>query len=94
VSGAGKLISAALLVLFVSTSSWSAASFDPPEWAYPQIEDSFAPADWFPADHPLMPKVPVATGRKPDVRACSWCHLPNGLGHPQSGTSRACRRST
>jgi len=113
VSGAGKLISAALLVLFVSTSSWSAASFDPPEWAYPQsprdfkkdpddgkpkrlvgstrsytytqIEDSFAPADWFPADHPLMPKVPVATGRKPDVRACSWCHLPNGLGHPQSG---------
>jgi cytochrome c553 len=36
VSGAGKLISAALLVLFVSTSSCS--------YTYTQIEDSFAPA--------------------------------------------------
>jgi len=100
-------------MLLVSTTSWPAASFDPPQWAYPQaprgfkpdpddgqpkhvpgstrtytysqIEDSFAPADWFPTEHPLMPKVPVATGRRPDVRACSWCHLPNGLGHPQSG---------
>jgi cytochrome c553 len=50
-----------------------------------QIHDSFAPADWYPNEHPLMPVVPVATGRKPDVRACSWCHLPTGLGHPQSG---------
>ena len=111
-SGTGRLVIAALLVL-PSTSSWPAASFPPPEWAYPQptrdfkpdaddgkpkhlvgstraytysqIEDSFAPADWYPGDHPPMPKIPVATGRKPDVRACSWCHLPNGLGHPQSG---------
>jgi cytochrome c553 len=53
-------------------------------YTFTQIEDSFAPADWYPNDHPPMPQVPVATGRKPDVRACSWCHLPNGLGHPQS----------
>lgn len=55
--------------------------------SYPlaQIHDSFAPADWYPNDHPLMPETPVAKGRKPDLRACSWCHLPNGLGHPQSG---------
>ena len=33
-----------------------------------------------------MPLVPVATGRRPDVRACSWCHLPNGAGHPQSAS--------
>src|SRR6476660_8125607 len=55
-------------------------------YTFTQIEDSFAPADWYPEDHPAMPQVPVATGRKPDVRACSWCHLPNGLGHPQSSS--------
>jgi cytochrome c553 len=55
-------------------------------YTFMQIEDSFAPADWYPQDHPVMPQVPVATGRKPDVRACSWCHLPNGLGHPQSAS--------
>jgi len=54
-------------------------------YTYGQIEDSFAPAEWYPNDHPAMPKIPVASGRKPDVRACSWCHLPNGLGRPQSG---------
>src|SRR5262245_62510959 len=55
-------------------------------YTFTQIEDSFGPADWYPNDHPPMPQVPVATGRKPDVRACSWCHLPNGLGHPQSSS--------
>src|SRR5689334_8964423 len=55
-------------------------------YLFTQIEDSFAPADWYPNDHPPMPRVPVATGRRPDVRACSWCHLPNGLGHPQSSS--------
>jgi len=55
-------------------------------YTFTQIEDSFAPADWYPQDHPPMPQVPVATGRQPDVRACSWCHLPNGLGHPQSSS--------
>ena len=55
-------------------------------YTYQQIEDSFAPADWYPNEHPRMPDIPVAKGRKPDVRACSWCHLPNGLGHPQSGS--------
>src|SRR5262245_4117440 len=55
-------------------------------YTFSQIEASFGPADWYPGDHPPMPQVPVATGRKPDVRACSWCHLPNGLGHPQSSS--------
>ena len=48
-----------------------------------QIEDPFGPPDWFPDEHPLMPEV-VAHGRRPAVRACAQCHLPNGLGHPQS----------
>jgi cytochrome c553 len=58
-------------------------------YTYAQIEDSFAPADWYPTEHPKMPEVPVAKGRRPDLRACSWCHLPNGLGHPQSGSLAA-----
>ena len=53
-------------------------------YTYSQIEDAFNPADWYPREHPQMPAVPVAHGRKPNVQACSWCHLPNGLGHPQS----------
>ena len=58
-------------------------------YTFRQIEDSFAPADWYANDHPPMPRVPVATGRMPDLRACSWCHLPNGLGHPQSASLAA-----
>ena len=48
-----------------------------------QINDPFAPPDWYPNEHPPMPDV-VAHGRKPDVRACGQCHLPHGLGHPES----------
>jgi len=45
--------------------------------------DLFNPPDWFPAEHPQMPEV-VAKGRKPDVRACGYCHLPNGQGRPEN----------
>jgi cytochrome c553 len=48
-----------------------------------QIRDSYGPADWYPGDHPLMPEV-VAHGHKPDVRACSLCHYPNGKGRPEN----------
>lgn len=48
-----------------------------------QIEDDFGPPDWHPGDHPATPEV-VAKGRKPTVMACMKCHLPNGLGHPES----------
>ena len=48
-----------------------------------QIRDSYGPADWYPSDHPEMPEV-VAHGRKPDVRACSLCHYPNGKGRPEN----------
>ena len=48
-----------------------------------QIEDDFNPPDWFPQDHPPMPKV-VAHGTPPAVRACSKCHVSNGAGHPES----------
>ena len=48
-----------------------------------QIRDAFGPADWFPGDHPVMPEI-VAKGRRPDVRACSLCHMPNGKGRPEN----------
>ena len=50
-------------------------------YTVPQINDAFGPADWYPEDHPPMPEV-VAHGKRPAVRACALCHLPNGLGHP------------
>jgi len=49
----------------------------------PQIRDGFGPADWYPGDHPQMPEI-VAHGRKPDARACSLCHYPNGKGRPEN----------
>ena len=48
-----------------------------------QIRDAFGPADWYPGDHPTMPDV-VAHGKRPDVRACSLCHYPNGKGRPEN----------
>ena len=48
-----------------------------------QIRDGFGPADWFPSDHPPMPEI-VAHGKRPDVRACSLCHYPNGKGRPEN----------
>jgi cytochrome c553 len=48
-----------------------------------QIRDPFGPADWFPGDHPVMPPI-VAHGRRPNIMACSLCHLPNGKGRPEN----------
>src|SRR6516164_5701229 len=51
-----------------------------------QIANRYGPADWFPEDHPAMPDI-VAHGKesaKPQVYACSLCHLPNGNGRPEN----------
>ena len=56
----------------------SAASF---KWA--QARDLFFSPDWHPEDHPPLPTV-VATGRKPDVRACGSCHRSEGTGGPEN----------
>jgi cytochrome c553 len=48
-----------------------------------QVEDVNEPADWFPEDHPAMPDI-VRTGRQPGVRACAFCHMPNGKGRPSN----------
>ena len=47
------------------------------------IADLFTVPDWFPNQHPPMPR-PVREGRRPDVYACAYCHLPNGLGRPEN----------
>jgi cytochrome c553 len=52
-------------------------------FTYAQIQDPYAPADWFPGDHPQMPAV-VAKGNKPVVWACALCHYPNGKGKPEN----------
>ncbi len=50
-----------------------------------QTQDLFSVPDWHPADHPAMPEI-VSRGRKPDVFACGYCHLPNGLGRPENAS--------
>jgi cytochrome c553 len=47
------------------------------------IGDAFTVPDWFPNEHPPMP-TPVREGKRPDARACGYCHLPNGLGRPEN----------
>lgn len=48
-----------------------------------EATDIFNPPDWYPEDHPPMPEI-VAHGRRPAVRACGYCHLPNGLGRTEN----------
>jgi cytochrome c553 len=50
-----------------------------------QVVDRFAPPDWHPSGHPSMPDV-VAHGRTPNLFACAYCHLPNGMGRPENAT--------
>lgn len=48
-----------------------------------QVDSGYEVADWYPDEHPPMPRV-VANGGQPPVRACAMCHLPSGNGHPES----------
>jgi cytochrome c553 len=50
-----------------------------------QIRDLFSVPDWHPEDHPPLPRI-VADGRRSDVFACGYCHLPNGLGRPENSS--------
>ena len=49
----------------------------------PELTNLFSAPDWRPEDHPPMPEV-VARGRRPDVAACGYCHLPTGNGRPEN----------
>ena len=49
-----------------------------------QIANQYAPADWYPGDHPVMPEI-VAKGKQAQiVAACGLCHMPNGKGRPEN----------
>lgn len=50
-----------------------------------QTNDRFKIADWRPNEHPKMPSI-VEFGRKPDVMACGYCHLPSGQGRPENAS--------
>src|ERR1039458_8048046 len=50
-----------------------------------QSGDLLNTPDWQPVGHPSMPEV-VAHGRKPNVYACGYCHLPNGQGRPENSS--------
>ena len=50
-----------------------------------QLKDFYAVADWHDEFQPPVPDI-VAHGRKPDVYACSYCHLPDGAGRPENAT--------
>ena len=43
-----------------------------------------APADWYPGDHPTMPKLIAAGEPARGITACASCHYPNGKGRPQN----------
>lgn len=57
----------------------------PKSLTVPQILDSFNIPDWHPEGHPALPQV-VEHGRKPGVRGCGYCHLPNGQGRPENAS--------
>jgi len=55
------------------------------EYFLPQVRDRFLAPDWHPAEHPKMPAI-VASGRKPDVSACAYCHRAEGTGGPENAS--------
>lgn len=53
------------------------------QYTLKQIDNLSRPPDWFPKEHPPMPKV-VGQGGSNGGLACASCHLTSGLGHPES----------
>jgi cytochrome c553 len=57
-------------------------------WA--QVHDEFAPksppgvADWYPGDHPPMPPIVARGDAARKIRACGYCHQPEGGGRPEN----------
>lgn len=54
-------------------------------FSWKQARDLFAALDWHPEAHPAMPDI-VASGRKPDIRACGSCHRVEGTGGPENAS--------
>jgi cytochrome c553 len=52
-------------------------------YTWSQLRDRFIAPVWHPGDHGPLPDV-VASGRKPDVFACGFCHRADGPGGPEN----------
>src|SRR5262245_35784079 len=52
-------------------------------YTWSQLRDRFIAPVWHPGDHAPLPEI-VATGRKPDVFACGFCHRADGPGGPEN----------
>jgi cytochrome c553 len=54
-----------------------------------ETPDRVAPADWYPEDHPTMPKIVAEGDNARGIIACSLCHLPPGKGRPENAPPMA-----
>ena len=52
-------------------------------------QDRTSPADWYPGDHPTMPKIVAEGDNARGIIACSLCHLPPGKGRPENAPPMA-----
>lgn len=52
-------------------------------YTWSQLRDRFIAPIWHPDDHRPLPDI-VASGRKPDVFACGFCHRADGPGGPEN----------
>src|SRR5882672_7276243 len=52
-------------------------------YTWGQLRDRFIAPVWHPGDHAALPDI-VASGRKPDVFACGYCHRADGPGGPEN----------
>ena len=47
-----------------------------------------APADWYPDEHPPMPRIVAEGDNRRGIAACALCHSPGGRGRPQNAALR------
>lgn len=52
-------------------------------YTWSQLRDRFIAPVWHPSDHATLPDI-VASGRKPGVFACGYCHRADGPGGPEN----------
>jgi cytochrome c553 len=46
---------------------------------------AYSPPDWYPTDHPVMPPIVAHGDMARTINACSFCHLPTGVGRAENG---------
>jgi cytochrome c553 len=54
-----------------------------------ETPERVAPADWYPQDHPTMPRIVSDGDNARNIIACSLCHLPPGKGRPENAPPAA-----